>query len=82
MFKCKECGAEYEVKPDYCDCGNDEFEQIETKPQPSQETVKKNIQETTPNLSIPKISSILTLKSLLISFRREISGKLINDSHK
>ena len=26
MYRCKECGAEYEVKPDYCDCGNDEFE--------------------------------------------------------
>ena len=26
MYKCKECGAEYEQKPDYCDCGNDEFE--------------------------------------------------------
>ena len=28
MYKCKECGAEYEVKPDYCDCGNDEFDEI------------------------------------------------------
>ena len=26
MYRCKECGAEYEEKPDYCDCGNDEFE--------------------------------------------------------
>ena len=25
MYKCTECGSEYEVKPDYCDCGNDEF---------------------------------------------------------
>ena len=25
MFKCKECGCEYEIKPDFCDCGNDEF---------------------------------------------------------
>ena len=25
MFKCTECGSEYETKPDYCDCGNDEF---------------------------------------------------------
>ena len=28
MFRCKECGAEYEEKPDYCDCGNDEFEEV------------------------------------------------------
>ena len=40
MFKCKECGTEYQTKPDYCDCGNDTFEEIvveipkveETKP--------------------------------------------------
>ena len=28
MYRCKECGAEYEEKPDYCDCGNDEFEEV------------------------------------------------------
>lgn len=31
MYKCKECNAEYEVKPDYCDCGNDIFEEISVK---------------------------------------------------
>lgn len=28
MFKCKECGCEYKDKPEFCDCGNDEFEEI------------------------------------------------------
>ena len=28
MYRCKECGAEFEEKPDYCDCGNDEFEEF------------------------------------------------------
>lgn len=28
MFRCKECGTEYEIKPEYCDCGNDTFEEI------------------------------------------------------
>ena len=28
MYKCSECGTEYEVKPEYCDCGNDVFEEI------------------------------------------------------
>ena len=32
MFKCKECGTEYEEKPDYCDCGNDTFEEIKPVP--------------------------------------------------
>lgn len=26
MYRCKECGTEYDIKPDYCDCGNDDFE--------------------------------------------------------
>lgn len=26
MYKCTDCGQEYNVKPDYCDCGNDVFE--------------------------------------------------------
>ena len=46
MYKCKECGAEFEEKPDYCDCGNDEF--IQDKPAieiKQTESIKKNISE-------------------------------------
>lgn len=33
MFKCTVCSKEYEIKPDYCDCGNDTFDEIvEVKP--------------------------------------------------
>ncbi|MDD3238003.1 MAG: TonB C-terminal domain-containing protein [Candidatus Gastranaerophilales bacterium] len=28
MFRCKECGFDYDIKPDYCECGNDEFDEI------------------------------------------------------
>lgn len=28
MFRCKECQSEYKIKPDYCDCGNDTFDEI------------------------------------------------------
>ena len=28
MFRCCDCGCEYEVKPDFCDCGNNVFEEI------------------------------------------------------
>ena len=28
MYKCCDCGAEYKTKPQYCDCGNDTFEEI------------------------------------------------------
>ena len=49
MFKCKECGTEYIEKPDYCDCGNDTFEQIVP---PS-----KNLAEDKPaNEVLPKIN--------------------------
>lgn len=28
MFRCKDCKIEYDKKPDYCDCGNNSFEEI------------------------------------------------------
>lgn len=28
MFRCTDCNAEYEIKPDYCDCGNNIFEEV------------------------------------------------------
>ena len=49
MFKCKECGAEYEEKPDYCDCGNDEFVQTEEEKQPVQQSVKINADKIMPD---------------------------------
>lgn len=39
MYKCKDCGQEYKTKPDYCDCGNNTFDEI--IPQESQ-TKKTN----------------------------------------
>lgn len=28
MYKCSECGQEFASKPDYCDCGNNIFDEI------------------------------------------------------
>jgi len=28
MFKCTDCGKEFDTKPEYCDCGNNTFEEI------------------------------------------------------
>lgn len=39
MYKCKECGTEYEIKPNYCDCGNDTFEEIFSEQQTSKNDV-------------------------------------------
>ncbi len=47
MYKCKECGAEYSEKPDYCDCGNDEFcEVVSQKDSDLFNTVKEEIKPT------------------------------------
>lgn len=45
MFKCSECGAEYETKPDYCECGNDSFEEIKQEPTPIKEPIPKKIEK-------------------------------------
>ena len=35
MFKCTDCGCEYDIKPDYCDCGNNIFTEISQTPEPT-----------------------------------------------
>ncbi len=39
MYRCKECHAEYDEYPDFCDCGNDEFEEIADESDYEQEEV-------------------------------------------
>ena len=53
MFRCKECGEEYETKPDFCDCGNDTFEEIIVESPKKEETKKKkrSFDETYPSLA-------------------------------
>lgn len=41
MFRCVECGCEYDTKPDFCDCGNDVFEEIIQKPEPEKPVQKE-----------------------------------------
>lgn len=57
MFKCKECGQEYKEKPDYCDCGNDTFDEIVTAQKEEKEVVKKeeSIQESILKNNLPSI---------------------------
>lgn len=40
MYKCTECGLEFEIKPDYCDCGNDEFVLTVTEEEKTPEPAK------------------------------------------
>ncbi len=46
MFRCKECGSEFDIKPDYCDCGNDTFDEIVEKVETIIE--KEPVKEETP----------------------------------
>ena len=56
MYKCSECGSEYKEKPNFCDCGNDEF--VEIIENSSKETIslqKENKQKTiSSNITRPK----------------------------
>lgn len=42
MYICKECGQQYKTKPEYCECGNDEFQEPETL----KTVAKKNFEKT------------------------------------
>ncbi len=62
MFKCTDCGQEFDIKPDYCDCGNDTFEEkVETPVSP--------VPEKRPEIPTPRVQTArrtVDLPSLLI----------------
>lgn len=48
MFKCKECGYEYKEKPEFCECGNNEFEEFEVEFQDEQKKSSSKISAVKP----------------------------------
>ena len=41
MFICSDCQKKYDIKPDFCDCGNNVFEEIKEKnTEKKQQTLK------------------------------------------
>lgn len=59
MFRCKECGTEYEEKPDYCDCGNDTFEEIKPAPAPEPKPAPAQAEPISPKpASTPQIRTV------------------------
>ena len=67
MFRCVECGCEYEVKPEYCDCGNDTFEQVkESKP------------EIKPSININSVPKEKIIKKESISYSSKQDGHIYN----
>jgi len=79
MYSCSECGTEFEVKPDFCDCGNDVFIEIEQKIEIKEEKntatepkKKKTFEEQYPVLnkfiqSLDPISVIIFVACILLS---------------
>lgn len=54
IYRCSECGLEYSKKPDFCDCGNDIFDEIESnlqQPLPKLSENKKTFKEQYPEIS-------------------------------
>ena len=56
MFKCKECGSEYDIKPDYCDCGNDTFDEVVVQEPVKSEPAQKSeyVQTSVPESQEPQ----------------------------
>lgn len=68
MYKCKECGCEYKDKPDYCDCGNDEFEEVSVQ--------KEEISPKTEAVIIPaKKTENIKVKTEGVKIKPEIKPK-------
>lgn len=63
MFKCKECGLEYEVKPEYCDCGNDTFEEIASAPEQKNSSAIEITPEQRPTPKSERTQETATLKN-------------------
>ncbi len=69
MFKCTICKKEFETKPDFCDCGNDEFISIEDK-KPATAAAPDNTQA--------KQADITQAKKAEPSFIKKDKGELVS----
>lgn len=78
MFKCVECGKEYQIKPQYCDCGNDifelsdedfdDFEQLESEPSNQVQTPVMGAHKTSyfSETKMPKQFDIISISVFVI----------------
>lgn len=65
MFRCTECGSEYKTKPDFCDCGNDTFEEV-YEPLPKSEKIKQPLNINKLDILSWLIFTICLVLSLLV----------------
>lgn len=83
MYRCTECKEEYKNKPDYCTCGNDEFDEFTPIPKAKPETAIKETVFVKEDFPIKRILSIsFFVLCLIISvipwlFKSEKSQKTV-----
>ena len=77
MFKCKECGNEYDIKPDYCDCGNDTFEEIAAAKPENQEPEPKSKPTIAPVPEQKETPQFQTKKKLKKHFPNNIRSLIV-----
>lgn len=76
MYRCTECNEEFEIKPDFCKCGNDIFEKF--TPNITKTTVEKVSGDEKFKSSLP-IERILSIGFLIICIITAIIPWLIKD---
>lgn len=54
MYRCTECKEEFKEKPEYCTCGNDEFEEFTAPPVKGLNHFRKSSQHCLTGISILK----------------------------
>lgn len=74
MFRCKECQTEYEIKPDYCDCGNDTFDEIDVQ-EIKQEIKDEPQTKKTMQTREEKEENIIQIKEQISTLQNEIKQK-------
>lgn len=73
MYRCTECYAEYTECPDFCECGNDTFEEIieeeyyETEPEPQVQHHKQRRKLTPEEVEELKAEELEKKKSLVVA---------------
>ena len=75
MFKCSECGCEYGIKPDFCECGNDIFDEIKEEVEIKQEIPAKKRLSNSDILSWIIFSVCIILSVLILLFFPKITPK-------
>lgn len=68
MYKCNDCGRQYQEKPDFCECGNNIFEEININAAPKRTVQNQEIDQIVPNNNDDKFYIFLGLIIFIMFF--------------